>query len=224
MAVLAPRLPRRLLLLVAWTVAALVMAEMALCFGLVSPLRLALFLGLVFHKLLWEAQKRRHGAPRALRPASTRAAVRLVKLLKGAVLTFLVVQTLFLDLLPIAGHPAPLRILGGVLYLAGLGTAVTGRLQLGKNWVDLEDYRMLPDQSLVTRGIYAYIRHPIYTGDVFLLAGLELALNSWLVLAVAGPLVVVTRQALAEEALLAETFPGYRTYCARTKRFIPFVV
>lgn len=192
--------------------------------GSVSPLRLALFLGLVFHKLLWEALKRRRGAPRALRPASTGAAVRPVKLLKGAVLVFLAVQTLFLDLFPIAGHPTPLRILGGVIYLAGLGTAVIGRLQLGKNWADLEDYRVLPDQSLVTRGIYAYIRHPIYAGDVLLLVGLQLALNSWLVLAVAGPLVVAIRQALAEEALLAETFPGYRAYCARTKRFVPFVV
>jgi protein-S-isoprenylcysteine O-methyltransferase Ste14 len=95
---------------------------------------------------------------------------------------------------------------------------------LGKNWVDLEDYQVLPEQLLVTEGIYRYVRHPIYTGDVLLLVGLELALNSWLVVAVLIPLAVFVRQALAEEALLSRVFPEYAAYCQRTKRFIPFLV
>ena len=83
---------------------------------------------------------------------------------------------------------------------------------------------MLPGQSVVERGIYRYIRHPIYTGDLVLLGGLQLALNSWLVLAVAPLAAVVIRRTLAEEALLDQRLAGYRAYCARTKRFIPFVV
>jgi protein-S-isoprenylcysteine O-methyltransferase Ste14 len=35
---------------------------------------------------------------------------------------------------------------------------------------------------------------------------------------------VVARRALMEEALLARQLAGYRAYCTRTKRFIPFVV
>jgi protein-S-isoprenylcysteine O-methyltransferase Ste14 len=104
-----------------------------------------------------------------------------------------------------------------------LGTAVLGRVQLGKNWIDLEDYRVLPEQSLTTKGIYRYIRHPIYSGDILLLTGLELALNSWLVVVVFVPMIVAVKQALAEEALLARVFPAYGEYCRRTKRFIPFI-
>ena len=187
-----------------------------------EPLRVVLFLGLVFHKALWEVLKRRasDAGPIPLRPRSAKP----VKVLKGLVLTFLVGQTLFLDLFPISDEPTGLRIIGTVIYFLGLGTAVLGRLQLGKNWVDLEDYGVLPQQALVTTGIYRYIRHPIYTGDLLLLWGLELALNSWLVLGIGIPLAVVIRQALAEEGVLARAFPGYEEYRARTKRFIPFLV
>jgi protein-S-isoprenylcysteine O-methyltransferase Ste14 len=147
-----------------------------------------------------------------------------VKVVKLGVLAFLIVQTLFLDLFPIAEDPTAVRIVGTVLYLVGLGTAITSRLQLGKNWVDLEDSQVLPAQCLITTGIYRYVRHPIYAGDVLLLVGLELALNSWLVLAVLAPTLVVVRQAGAEEAVLAQAFPGYEAYRAGTKRFIPFLV
>jgi protein-S-isoprenylcysteine O-methyltransferase Ste14 len=83
---------------------------------------------------------------------------------------------------------------------------------------------VLPEHSLVQHGLYRYVRHPIYTGDLLMLAGLQLALNSWLVLAVALAAVVVVRQSRVEEAMLARHMPGYPVYRARTKRFIPFVV
>jgi protein-S-isoprenylcysteine O-methyltransferase Ste14 len=148
----------------------------------------------------------------------------LVKSIKAMVFIFLAFQTLFLDLLPITDHPTSLRIIGTLVYFVGLVTAVNGRLHLGTNWADLEDYQVLPKQSLVTNGIYRYIRHPIYTGDILLLVGLELALNSWLVLATPIPLLIIIKQALAEEALLSQTFRVYDAYCSQTKRFIPFIL
>ena len=186
-----------------------------------DALRLAMLLGLVAHKGLWEVLKRRDGAPRtapALAPS-----IRLVKLAKMAMLAFLVVQTLCLEVLPIAREPGALRLVGAGIFVVGLATAMSARVQLGRNWVDLEDARVLPEQSVVEHGIYRYIRHPIYTGDLLLLVGLELGVNSWLVLGVALLAAVVVRRALAEEALLAQRLAGYRAYCARTKRFIPFV-
>ena len=87
----------------------------------------------------------------------------------------------------------------------------------------LEDYRVLPEQSIVNRGIYGYIRHPIYTGDILLLFGLELALNSWLVLGVPVLIIIIVRQALAEEEILSKSFSDYDAYRARTNRFIPFI-
>ena len=199
-------------------------------------LRFALVLGMVLHKLVWEMLKRKDTSsrrpygkkPRAQQPSRPRRKVTLLKLVvkmgKVGYLVFLIVQALFLDLFPILEKPALLRTIGVVLYVVGLATAVIGRLHLGNSWVDLEDYQVLPEQSLVTRGIYRYIRHPIYVGDIQLLVGLELALNSWLVLTVLIPAAVAIRQAVAEEALLSRMLTGYDDYCKRTKRFIPFIV
>jgi protein-S-isoprenylcysteine O-methyltransferase Ste14 len=186
-------------------------------------LRLILFLGLILHKLLWEVLKIRDGALRASQKPIDTSGSWPVKILKAVILVFLGFQTLFLDIFPISDQAGYLKLIGTALYFVGLTTAVTARLQLGNNWADLEDYQVLPEQSLVTTGIYGYIRHPIYTGDILLLAGLELALNSWLVLAVSITLAVAIRQALKEEILLSQVFSDYHEYCTRTKRFVPFI-
>ena len=187
-------------------------------------LRLVLFLGLVFHKLVWEALKRGQPEKPVRQRSPQKPAVRLAKAVKVVALLFLIVQTLFLDILPISSQPSLLRLSGTAIYFVGLATAIVGRLQLGKNWANLEDYKVSSEQTLVTNGIYRYIRHPIYTGDILLLLGLELALNSWLVLSVILVVVVVVRQAMAEEVLLSTMFPGHDAYRRRTKMFIPGVV
>jgi protein-S-isoprenylcysteine O-methyltransferase Ste14 len=188
-----------------------------------DALRLAMLAGLLAHKGLWEILKRRGGSLRPAAPHVSRS-VRLVKLGKMALLALLLAQTLCLEILPIVRQPGVLRLVGAAIFLIGLATAMSARIQLGRNWADLEDADVARGQSIVERGIYRYVRHPIYAGDLALLVGLELGLNSWLVLGVPLLAAVVVHRTLAEEALLAEQFPGYRTYCARTKRFIPFVV
>ena len=186
-------------------------------------LRLTLAAGLILHKSLWEFLRwKLRASHRQSKRAPTPSSM-LVKTLKATVFVFLVVQTLFLDLFPISNEPSVLRNAGAIIFLMGLSLAIVGRLQLGKNWLDLEDADVLADQSLVTRGVYAYIRHPIYSGDILLLIGLELALNSWLVLAVSVPLFIVVKQAVAEEALLRHVYANYDSYCRQTKRFIPFI-
>ena len=190
----------------------------------INALRAVLFFGLAFHKVLWEALKRKSKIRSISYQTSRSFAGRTLKLIKVTLLTFFLFQTLFLDLFPISERANVLRVIGLVIYFLGLGIAVLGRIHLGANWLDLEDYRVSPNQSLVTNGIYRYVRHPIYGGDILLLIGLELALNSWLVLGVGIILVVVIRQTILEESLLSEKFSDYRHYCSQTKRFIPFLV
>ncbi|RPJ57983.1 MAG: isoprenylcysteine carboxylmethyltransferase family protein, partial [Acidobacteria bacterium] len=110
------------------------------------------------------------------------------------------------------------------LFILGFTMSIVARLQLGRNWTDLEDAKVLERHALVTHGIYRYVRHPIYGGDLMLLIGLELALNSWLVFLAVIPLVVVIKSVRREEAQLAQAFNGYSTYVRQSKRFIPFVV
>ena len=184
-------------------------------------LRFYLLLGLIAHKLVWEILKR-GPAPTAKREPVTMGR-RLVKLAKVGVLGGIILQTLVPEIAPISDDPGALRLAGVLIYTVGLAVAIVARLQLGSNWIDIEDARVLRDQHVVATGLYRYIRHPIYTGDLLLLIGLELALNSWLVLGVIALAVVVALRARHEEELLRAQLPGYAQYCAETSRFVPFL-
>jgi len=179
--------------------------------------------GLIVHKLVWEVLKRRNRPSQPPAMPSVSLQKRIVKLGKIGFLVFLMIQTIFLDILPISDNGFLVRIAGIAIYATGLLVAIVGRLQLGDNWVDLEDAQVLEGQSVVSKGIYSYIRHPIYTGDILLLIGLELAINSWLVLCILVLVPVVVRQASSEEALLMKMLPGYEAYRKRTKMFIPYI-
>jgi len=186
-----------------------------------SGLRLYLLAGLVGHKVLWEWMKRRPAPPTTIPSLRTR----LVKLVKIAVLVGIAAQTLAPEILPIGDDGAVARRWAGVaIYTVGLATALAARLQLGDNWSDIESARVDSGHTLVARGVYSLIRHPIYTADLALLLGLQLALNSWLVLGVAALAPLVLYKAVREERMLAEQLAGYSDYCRRTKRFIPYVV
>ena len=188
-------------------------------------LRIVLFSGMVVHKLIWEILKvsDKNTSKRVL-TSPIDGLKYLVKLGKTVVLLFLVIQTLFLNILPLSSDPAMLRLIGTIIYFIGLLVAIVGRVQLGRNWANLEDYQVLPGQSLIQTGIYKYIRHPIYIGDVLLLLGLELALNSWLVLGVVVLFLYVIFQARKEENILANAFPDYVNYRKKTKMFIPYIM
>ena len=186
-------------------------------------LRLYLLVGLVVHKLVWEVRKRR--SPAASPPTSNATAfANLAKAGKGTIVIVLVAQALGLDIAPIMSEPQSLRALGVSIYTLGLAVAILGRWQLGDNWAHIEAARILPRQAVVSAGVYRYVRHPIYAGDLLSFVGFELALNSWLVLGVAFLLPVVVERALREERMLAAALPDYVAYCARTKRFVPYVV
>ena len=187
----------------------------------IDPIRMYLLGGLMAHKLIWEILKRRAAADcgRLVQPFQ----VKLVKVGKILILGGVLAQTVMPDVLPIAANTAILRTGGALVFTAGLAVAVLGRIQLGDNWLDIELAGVKHTQTVVSKGVYGFIRHPIYVGDLALLCGLELALNSWLFLCVAVLAPVVLRQAVAEERMLVQSLPGYALYCQRTKRFLPFV-
>ena len=186
----------------------------------ISFLRIYLLGGLVLHKALWESMKDRRGAPaKKERPRKAQ----ILSAVKVAILLAIAAQTLLPEFLPIAKDPAALRVAGAALYTLGLLAAMMGRVQLGRNWSDIEKSYVQQGHALVAHGIYRYVRHPIYAGDVVLLLGLELALNSWCALGVAALAIYVRRQTIREEGQLLRDLPGYEQYCRRTSRFLPFV-
>jgi protein-S-isoprenylcysteine O-methyltransferase Ste14 len=188
-------------------------------------LKIYLLSGLVVHKAVWEVMKRQASGRENRKTVTTSSDLRtlLIKTVKIAILVGIAVQTLLPDVLPISSN-VWLRVLGTAIYSVGLWIAISSRKALGANWSDIEAGKIAEGHSIVSQGAYRFIRHPIYVGDLLLLFGLELALNSWLIVGVFLLAPVVLRQALREEQKLVRSLPNYAAYCSSTKRFIPFVV
>ncbi|MBM3463174.1 MAG: isoprenylcysteine carboxylmethyltransferase family protein [Armatimonadetes bacterium] len=77
-------------------------------------------------------------------------------------------------------------------------------------------------RKAVTGGVYRFIRHPVYVGEMIAVAGVTIWRFS--PLGVAAFLTFVICQcyrAILEERKLSETFPEYREYVQRTGRFFP---
>ena len=184
-------------------------------------LKIYIFSGLVLHKIVWEVLRKK-SSDVSKGPSSF--SLSIIKAVKVAILVGILVQVWLPDVLPVSTDTFAIRISGVVVYTIGLITALAARFQLGTNWSNIETGQVLDDQKVVSNGIYGYIRHPIYSGDLLLLMGLELALNSWLVIGVALLAPIVLMKAVSEERMLERELVGYETYCRQTKRFIPFVV
>ncbi len=77
--------------------------------------------------------------------------------------------------------------------------------------------------QLITTGPYHYIRHPLYTfGTIFLLSIALITGLWWLLVGFSLPLAVLIWRIPREEAnLIAQFGEEYRTYMARTGRFLP---
>ena len=82
-----------------------------------------------------------------------------------------------------------------------------------------------PEQKVISRGLYALVRHPMYLGALLLFTGMPLSLGSW-----SGLIVfLLFMPALAwrlfdEEKLLTKDLPGYSDYKNKVRyRLIPFV-
>jgi protein-S-isoprenylcysteine O-methyltransferase Ste14 len=111
-------------------------------------------------------------------------------------------------------------VAGSAMVAAGVVVGALGSLGLGGSlspWPHPP-----PGGELVERGVYAYVRHPIYLA--VMLAGLGWALVSASLVALgmaALLLVVLDLKARREEAWLRARVPAYAGYARRVKRFVP---
>jgi protein-S-isoprenylcysteine O-methyltransferase Ste14 len=83
-----------------------------------------------------------------------------------------------------------------------------------------------PDQTVVERGAYRYVRHPSYTAGTIMFLGIGLALANWISLAVlvgAVSVVYAYRVDVEERALVSVIGDPYRRYMTRTTRFVPLL-
>ena len=80
-------------------------------------------------------------------------------------------------------------------------------------------------QPVVSTGPYAYVRHPMYSGALLLLAVMPLALGSWWSILLVVPVFpVLVWRIVDEESFLRENLPGYDEYMQRVRyRLVPRV-
>jgi protein-S-isoprenylcysteine O-methyltransferase Ste14 len=112
-------------------------------------------------------------------------------------------------------------IAGVVLLLIGAGVALAGALALGKN---LTPFPKPGERAqLLRHGIYAVIRHPLYSSVIAASMGWALVWQSWSSLLVATSLIPFFRaKAHREERWLREKFPEYADYARQVPRFVPW--
>jgi protein-S-isoprenylcysteine O-methyltransferase Ste14 len=95
-----------------------------------------------------------------------------------------------------------LRVAGAILAIAGYILLITARLQLGKS------FAVSPQaKELVTHGLYARIRNPIYAFVAIMWFGLIVALRLyWLFVPLAALLVLQLLRVRKEAGVLEEKF------------------
>jgi protein-S-isoprenylcysteine O-methyltransferase Ste14 len=110
------------------------------------------------------------------------------------------------------------------IILLGLGAVVgfAGAIALGRNLTPFP--RPSQNTQLVRRGVYAWMRHPLYTSVMAASLGWALMWQSWPAWWVAVLLIpFFDAKARREERWLRATFPEYAEYARRVRRFIPWI-
>jgi protein-S-isoprenylcysteine O-methyltransferase Ste14 len=118
--------------------------------------------------------------------------------------------------------PPLLSVLGDVLVATGLGIAM---LVIAQNSYAAATVTVETGQTVASHGLYRFVRHPMYVGNVIMMTGIPLALGSYwgLLFVVPGTLVLALR-ILDEEKLLVRELTGYREYAQGVRyRLVPYI-
>ena len=117
-------------------------------------------------------------------------------------------------------HSATISWAGALLCMAGLFLLFLSLVSFGKSFrvgIDQTD----PDK-LVTTGIFAFSRNPIYVAFGFVLLGQFLLFSNWILLVyMVAAIWLFHRQILREEEYLSGHYgQPYSEYCDRVRRYL----
>ncbi len=113
-------------------------------------------------------------------------------------------------------------LLGDVVVATGLGIAMLVVIQ---NGYAAATVTVETGQTVVSTGVYTFVRHPMYVGNVIMMVGVPLALGSyWGLLFVVPGVAVLAFRIRDEETLLSQELAGYREYAHHVRyRLLPYV-
>jgi protein-S-isoprenylcysteine O-methyltransferase Ste14 len=118
--------------------------------------------------------------------------------------------------------PAALQVAGLVVALAGFAATLAGQTGMGASWRIGVDRAERTD--LVTTGVFAHVRNPIFTAMVTAQAGAVLLVPTWISATALVALIAAVQlqvRTAEEPHLLAAHGDAYAAYAARTGRFVP---
>ncbi len=112
---------------------------------------------------------------------------------------------------------------GLILAIAGVTIRLISRRTLGRYFSS--GLRIVEKHELVTYGIYRYVRHPAYTGDLLFQFGLTLFFSSLYGLLIMLLLVpcILYRIGIEEDMLIKQFGTEYLEYMRTSKKLIPYI-
>ncbi len=110
--------------------------------------------------------------------------------------------------------------IGSVTFLFAAWTGISAVFRLGRNRTPFPAPR--PGSTLVTTGIYARVRHPLYSAMMAMGLGWACFWSSGTALVLAAVFIIFLHaKAKFEEQLLSARFEDYLGYAARVPRYLP---
>ena len=124
---------------------------------------------------------------------------------------------------PFISASAAAQYAGVALTAAGVAFAIWARLVLGSNWSGIVTVK--EGHTLMDRGPYAIVRHPIYSGVLLAYIGTAIVFGEVRVLiAFVFVLALILSKIAIEERFMTQEFGvQYSEYKQRVKALIPFV-
>ena len=118
--------------------------------------------------------------------------------------------------------PLPVVIVASVLFLVGYALYAE---VMRENAYLSRTVKVEEGQTVISTGLYAVVRHPMYTASTVMFLALPLILGSWYALIPFAlyPVIMVVR-IYGEEKLLTAELSGYEEYTRKVRyRLIPFI-
>jgi len=115
-------------------------------------------------------------------------------------------------------------LLGLTVFLLGLVVGIFALLRNKLGNFNIQP-KMKENAELITTGIYAYVRHPMYLAVILMMLGVLISSPTFLeTLLFVLLIIVLLLKAKKEEAIWSQESEEYVAYKKRTKLFIPFVL
>ncbi len=113
-------------------------------------------------------------------------------------------------------------VIGIVFLLSGSLLFLSGILRLGANLTALPYPKQ--ESTLVETGPYRIVRHPMYSGAIWVAFGWAFVIHNWLAIGIALVIFVFfDLKSRREETWLKEKFPGYLAYQQRVHKLVPLI-